>query len=182
MIFFMVMPAMMGGFGNWFVPLMIGAPDMAFPGMNNLSFWLLVGRVLHGDLSLFVEGSAGMKGFAGGWVLYPPFSSTVRHAGSRGGFRHPVDASRRLASIIGAINFIATIFNMRAPGHDHVPHAAVRLVGADDGVPAAAVVAGARRRADDAADRSQFPHDVLRAGRRRRSDPLPAHLLVLRPS
>ncbi|HWS09141.1 MAG TPA: cytochrome c oxidase subunit I [Xanthobacteraceae bacterium] len=115
MIFFLVMPAMIGGFGNWFVPLMIGAPDMAFPRMNNISFWLLPASFLLLTISLFVDGS-GYHGFAGGWVLYPPFSS---NAGSPGPAMDFVILSLHLAgasSILGAINFITTIFNMRAPG------------------------------------------------------------------
>jgi cytochrome c oxidase subunit 1 len=115
MIFFMVMPAMIGGFGNWFVPLMIGAPDMAFPRMNNISFWLLPFSFALILISMFVPGVGGENGFGGGWVMYPPLSTT----GHDGPAFDLVIFSLHIAgvsSILGAINFITTIFNMRAPG------------------------------------------------------------------
>ncbi|TYO85246.1 cytochrome c oxidase subunit I [Oceanicella actignis] len=114
MMFFVVIPALFGGFGNYFMPLMIGAPDMAFPRMNNLSYWMYVAGSALAVLSVVSPGGNDQLGSGVGWVLYAPLSTL------EGGYSmdlaifavHVSGAS----SILGAINMITTFLNMRAPG------------------------------------------------------------------
>ncbi len=114
MIFFVVMPILVGCFGNFLIPLMIGARDMAFPLLNMLSFWVgaVAGVIMLA--SFFVEGGAA----AGGWTSYAPLSAVPAYTG--------VDWGQNLwcislivlgiSSLMGSINYITTLINMRAPG------------------------------------------------------------------
>jgi cytochrome c oxidase subunit I len=109
MIFGAVMPAFVG-LGNWMIPMMVGAPDMALPRMNNLSFWILPFAFALLLSTLFLPGG----GPAGGWTMYPPLSL------QSASLAYVVFAVHLMgiSSIMGAINIIATILNMRAPGMD----------------------------------------------------------------
>jgi cytochrome c oxidase subunit I len=110
MIFLVIVP-ILAGFGNFLVPLMIGARDMAFPRLNALSYWLFLlgGIVLM--LSFLAKGGAAHAG----WTAYPPLSDT--HSSGNGQDYWILGLHiLSLASLVGAINFIVTIHNMRTAG------------------------------------------------------------------
>jgi len=108
MVFGAIMPAFVG-LANWLIPMMIGAPDMALPRMNNWSFWILPFAGVMLVSTLFMEGGAP----AGGWTMYPPL---VLQTGDAFPFLIFSVHLLGISSIMGAINIIVTIVNMRAPG------------------------------------------------------------------
>src|SRR5882762_11002391 len=114
MIFFVVMPIMVGTFGNFLIPLMIGTRDMAFPKLNMLSFW--VGAIATCVMlsSFFVPGGPA----AGGWTSYAPLSARAQYTGVEWGQNLWIISLLILgvSSLMGSINYITTIINMRAPG------------------------------------------------------------------
>ena len=108
MVFGAVMPATVG-LANWMIPIMIGAPDMALPRMNNWSFWILPFAFSMLLSTLFMPGGAP----AGGWTMYPPL---IQQTGAALPFLVFAVHMMGISSIMGAINIVVTIMNMRAPG------------------------------------------------------------------
>jgi len=114
MIFFAVMPILVGCFGNFLIPLMIGARDMAFPLLNMLSFWVSVPAGILMLWSFFVEGGPA----SGGWTSYPPLASVPSYSGVASGQNMWIVSLIILgaSSLMGSVNYITTVVNMRAPG------------------------------------------------------------------
>ena len=124
MIFFVIIPFLTGAFGNFTIPLMIGAKDMAFPALNMMSYWFMWPAFIFILTSFFVEGGAP----AAGWTSYPTNASAAMPAGE--GFQSPAAPNSGhgqifwllslicvgVSSMMGSVNYITTIINMRAPG------------------------------------------------------------------
>ena len=117
-IFFMVMPILIGGFGNWLVPLILGAPDMAFPRLNNMRFWFLLPALILLLLRRAVEIGAGT-----GWTVYPPLRGILGHPGASVDFAIFSLHLAGVSSLLGAVNFIRTLGNLRIYGMylDRIP-------------------------------------------------------------
>lgn len=115
MIFFVVIPILSGAFGNYLIPLMIGAPDMAFPRLNMLSYWFMWPAFICMILSFFTPG----HGPAAGWTSYPPLSVLIDAAPGSGSAQTLWTLGLvfvGISSMAGAINYMTTIIQMRAPG------------------------------------------------------------------
>ncbi len=124
MIFFVIIPWLTGAFGNYLIPLMIGAPDMAFPKLNMMSYWFMWPAIFVICASFFVDGGAA----ASGWTSYATLASAAMPNGQ--GINSPVAPNSGLgqvlwlvallfvgiSSMMGSVNYITTIVNMRSPG------------------------------------------------------------------
>ena len=124
MIFFVIIPMLVGAFGNFTIPLMVGARDMAFPKLNMLSYWFMWPAFTLILISFFVEGGAP----AAGWTSYPTLASSGMPSGE--GLQSPAAPNSGhgqifwllslifvgISSMMGSINYITTIINLRAPG------------------------------------------------------------------
>src|SRR5438445_2989578 len=124
MIFFVIIPLLAGAFGNYLIPLMIGAKDMAFPTLNMMSYWFMWPAFVIILLSFYAEGG----GAAAGWTSYPTLASATMPAGE--GLQSPAAPNSGqgqifwllalifvgISSMMGSVNYITTIINLRAPG------------------------------------------------------------------